>query len=78
VLALATLDITVTLLCFAFLFDACFRRLICVLVCGLTSRAVSHASIMPLPPRSLAQEVPPTLLMQGALPMYGKSSSKQG
>ena len=35
----------------------------------------NQASIMPLSPRSLVQEVPPTDEMHGALPRYGNDSS---
>ena len=38
--------------------------------------AHAHASIMPLSPRSLTQDVPPTEEMQGAAPMYGNADSK--
>ena len=41
----------------------------------MRSAIPDQASIMPLSPRSLVQEVPPTDEMHGALPTYGNDSS---
>ena len=42
---------------------------------SMRSAIPNQASIMPLSPRSLVQEVPPTDEMHGALPTYGNDSS---